>query len=129
MQVVQVSSLMILCQRDENQFLVNCAPKVFEPIKLTEEVLTNIGFKKVCEKNNAPFNVNKFKFNNDINDNEFVNISYVLFESGNSIINMEHGDYYSGIDDNHIYKLNVKYLHQLQNIYYLLTDEELEVNL
>lgn len=129
-QVVQLSSLMILCQRDENQFLVNCTPKVFQPIELTEEVLVKIGFVKVHKKNIVGFNnVNEFILKNDINDNEFVNISYHLFESGNSIINIEQGDYYSGIDDNYIYKLNIKYLHELQNIYYCLTGEELEVSL
>lgn len=99
------------------------------PIDLTEEVLVKIGFEKVHKKKIVGFNVNEFILKNDINDSEFGNISYHLFGSGNSLIFIEHGDFYVEKDNDCIYKLDVKYLHQLQNLYYLLTNEELEVEL
>jgi hypothetical protein len=104
-------------------------PKYFEPIELTEEVLLKIGFEKVHKKKIAGLNVNEFILKNDINDSKFGNISYHLFESGNSFIFIEYGDYYEGKDNDCIYKLDVKYLHQLQNTYYCLTGKELEVEL
>jgi hypothetical protein len=104
-------------------------PSYFEPIELTEEVLLKIGFEKVHKKKIVGLNVNEFILNNDINDSKFGNISYHLFGSGNSLIFIEHGDYYEGKDNDCIYKLDVKYLHQLQNAYFILTGQELNIKL
>lgn len=113
MQVVQLSSLMILCQRDENQFLVNCAPKEFQPIELTEELMLKIGFKKdgnnyslVCDDIEVGFYIDKFK------QVLYINVS-------------REKRFYK----NELRSYDVKYLHQLQNAYYLLTNEELKVEL
>lgn len=113
-QVVQLSSLMILCQRDENQFLVNCEPKVFQPIELTEEVLAKIGFKKNIIYGNV---IEYFP----IDDN--LTRIFCIKEKQNFKIQNVRKNITETIEK------HIKYLHQLQNAYYLLTNEELEVKL
>ena len=122
-QVVQLSSLMILCQRDENQFLVNCAPKVFQPIELTEEVLLKIGFKN-C---NARY-VDIYKIEKWIDEFNFISIDYRDLRNSNTTLNITHinDETYNQCT---LLKNNIKYLHQLQNAYYCLTNQEMEVNL
>jgi hypothetical protein len=112
-QVVQLSSLMILCKRDENQFLVNCAPKEFQPIELTEEVLVKIGFVK----------------ENGVNRmyNKRCVVSYYIGNFYKELVievRRENGFY-----KNNMVHYDIKYLHELQNAYNLLTNEELEVEL
>lgn len=127
-QVVQLSSLMMLCQRDENQFLVNCAPKEFQPIKLTEEVLLKLGFykksignelyryyKEVCIDNYSYL----FDYAVILKD-EYAGLKVTRAENED-----DEDDYYSTI----FYNDNIKYLHELQNAYYCLTNEELKVEL
>jgi hypothetical protein len=61
-------------------------------------------------------------------DNEFLNIVYHVYASGNTNLNITQRRCASLCDDS-IDKSGIKYLHQLQNAYYLLTNEELEVEL
>ena len=120
-QVVQLSSMMILCQRDENQFLVNFAPKVFEPIELTEELMLKIGFKK-----------NKYDWWKYFPDREneisilmtenYTTIEYAnLFHCPENVTEVNYG---STLE----FPRRI-YLHQLQNAYYILINKELEVEL
>ena len=123
-QVVQLSSLMILCQRDENQFLVNCEPKVFQPIELTEEVLTKIGFEKEERMSNILYYL-EYK----INEDEYVYVRYVIYNS-KALPLLRITSPSANIYESHeLTKRGVKYLHQLQNAYFLLTNEELEIRL
>jgi hypothetical protein len=108
-QVVQLSSLMILCQRDENQFLVNCAPEIFQPIELTEDVLVKLGF----EGEMYEFCLLADDFNITVN----------LIENRVDI------SFFGNCEAELCIKYNVKYLHQLQNAYYCLTNQEMEVKL
>jgi hypothetical protein len=128
-QVVQLSSLMILCQREENQFLVNCAPKVFQPIELTEEVLLKIGFKKVELVKNKLYKyykkicIDNYSYILDfrvIPKDEHIGLHIIKDENEDDEV-----DYYSEV----FYSDNIKYLHQLQNAYYLLTGQELNIEL
>lgn len=114
-QVVQLSSLMILCQRDENQFLVNCSPKVFQPIELTEEVLLNIGFEKI----------------NDcyVLQNEYICLAYYKDSFRQELVAGVKRKGKCLCHINELKNYDIKYLHELQNAYYLLTNEELEVKL
>lgn len=114
-QVVQLSSMMIFCQRDENQFLVNCAPEVFKPIELTEEVLLKIGFKK---KNDCY-----------ILSNEYIFFVYYKDSFKQELLASvkRKGKYY--YNTNELKNYDIRYLHELQNAYYLLTNEELKVEL
>ena len=111
-QVVQLSSLMILCQRDENQFLVNCAPEVFQPIELTEELLVTLLGKPRT-------NGNKF----DI---------YTIPTSGAEIQDRRKSALPTPticILKFGVHICNIKYLHQFQNAYYCLTGKELNIEL
>lgn len=87
--------------------------KDIEPIELTEEVLLKIGFEKdgnnyslVCGDIEVGYYIDKFK------QVLYINIS-------------REKRFYK----NELRSYDVKYLHQLQNAYYLLTNEEMEVNL
>ena len=114
-QVVQLSSLMILCQRDENQFLVNCAPKEFQPIELTEEVLVNIGFEKINDCYTLQNEYICFAYYKDSFKQELV---AGVKRKGKCLCHI-----------NELKNYDIKYLHQLQNAYYCLTSEELNIEL
>lgn len=84
-----------------------------QPIELTEEILVKIGFEKdgnnyslICGDIEVGYYIDKFK--------------QVLCIS----VSREKRFY-----KNELRSYDVKYLHQLQNAYYLLTNEELEVEL
>lgn len=95
------------------------------PIELTEELMLNIGFKKVFQ---SKITKGRFELNVDMGDNEFLNIVYHVYASGNTNLNITQRRCASLCDDS-IDKSGIKYLHQLQNTYYLLTNEEMEVKL
>lgn len=78
----------------------NCGS--FSGIPLTEEVLLKCGFEKYDTYSNNGIELN------------FENNEYFLYDSGET----------RNISDN-----PVKYLHQLQNLYFALTGKELEVKL
>ena len=106
---------------DEDEFLVGDNPEYFEPIELTEEVLLKIGFKK-----------NKYDWWKYFPDRE--NEVSILMRDNYTTI--EYANLFHCPEDvtevNYDSKLEFPrriYLHQLQNAYYLLTNEELEVEL
>lgn len=104
---------------------LSCLVDNIEPIELTEEVLKKIGFEKVFQ---SAVTKGRFELNINIGDCEFVNMVYHIYKSGNPNFNITQRRCAS-LCDNSIYKNGVKYLHELQNAYYLLTNEELEVDL
>lgn len=84
-----------------------------QPIELTEEVLLKIGFVKENEVNRM--------YNNCCVVSYYINKFYkeLVIE-----VRRENGFY-----KNNMVHYDIKYLHELQNTYYLLTGEELEVEL
>ena len=80
-----------------------CLLTEIKPIPLTEEILLKCGFRK---SKSGMYLFDKFSF--DLSDFEF---------------GVESDYYYLTISE------NIKYLHQLQNLYFALTDIELEINL
>jgi hypothetical protein len=79
----------------------NCNIQSFDPILLDEEILLKCGFIKYNTQDINPTYANKlFNWNDGI-----------LYLIGDGFVN------------------HIKYLHQLQNIYHALTNEELEINL
>lgn len=88
----------------------------FEPIPLTPEILEKCGFS------------NFQKFNSDFDENGL----YILH---NEVIihSYKDGKFYYGFlandDDNLSFGIEIKSVHQLQNLYYALTQTELIVNL
>ena len=86
-----------------------------QPIELTEEVLLKIGFVK---KNDCYILTNEcilFVYYKDSFKQELL-----------ASVKREGKCYYN---KNELKNYDIKYLHQLQNAYYLLTNEELEVEL
>lgn len=123
-QVLQLSAMMIFCQRDENQFLVNCEPKVFQPIELTEEVLLKIGFKKETRMSSILYYLDY-----EINEDENIRVRYVIYNSNALPLLRITSPSPIILECYELTKRGIKYLHELQNIYYCLTGNELEVKL
>lgn len=86
-----------------------------EPIELTEEVLLKMGFEK---------DGNEWWIGGT--DEDETTISYSL---ENSVLFMRHAFDEEWKNWGKIKLYNIKYLHQLQNAYYLLTNQELEIEL
>lgn len=109
--VVEIYSEDIYCYDQFGEDLYNI--EYIQPIKLTEEVLAKIGFKKdgnnyslVCGDIEVGYYIDKFK-----------QVLYINVSREKRFYKNEFRSY------------DVKYLHQLQNAYYCLTNEELEVEL
>lgn len=101
-----VDSLMI---RDCEYYNDNWA---FEPIPLTPEILEKCGFKKNSEY-----------FTNHLTDGDIESVTgailYIQMYSNNIFEFVTCSDTYNG------HSIQIKYLHQLQNLYFSLTGEEL----
>jgi hypothetical protein len=104
---------------------ISCSVNNIEPIELTEEVLLKIGFKNMFQ---SVITKGRFELNANIGDNEFINIVYHIYKSGESNLNITQRRCES-VCDNSIHKHNIKYLHELQNAYYCLTGQELNIEL
>ena len=92
---------------------VGCSMNFIEPIELTEEVLVKIGFVKENEINRM--------YNNRCVVSYYIGNFYkeLVIE-----VRRENGFY-----KNNMVHYDIKYLHELQNAYYCLTGQELEVEL
>ncbi len=122
-EIIQVSKL---CKNyvefyDKEDLLIGDNPNEFQPIELTEEVLLKIGFKK-----------NKYDWWKYFPDREN-EISILMTENYTTI---EYANLFHCPED--VTEVNYGstlefprriYLHQLQNAYYCLTNEELKVEL
>lgn len=92
----------------EKEGYFNFGKNSIEPIPLTEEWVTNFGYKY------DEFNIFPFKrFSN-----ENYNLSYVNQEQFKGFVLRE---------DNHFIR-GIKYVHQLQNTHFVLKDEQLLIN-
>lgn len=89
---------------------VICGYDEINGIQLTEELLLKLGFKKELESDNAIFYENDFI---SINTYKGYNSTFL---KRNRLLNQQ--DYSIN---------NIKYVHQLQNLYFSLTGEELTI--
>jgi hypothetical protein len=94
---------------DDNNWMCTGRLSGVHPIELTEELLVKIGFEGEM-----------YEFCLLADD---ANITVNLIENRIDI------SYFGNCEAELLIKYNVKYLHELQNVYYCLTNEELEVNL
>jgi hypothetical protein len=97
----------------------------YKPIPLTTEWLEKFGFYRI-------WHLNHFEFVNNQKDRNF-DIEFVFRPEGNDgpfMVQMAvqpEPDYYQPSTVNYIYLPHIKYVHQLQNLYYALTGEELTI--
>lgn len=90
----------IYYKRDENKV---------KPILLTEEILLKCGFEK-CKFNTEIYYVS-----------ETLNLAQISFNNKNKTCYLDFEGTQTGVD--------IKYLHNLQNLFYALCQTELEINL
>lgn len=108
---------------DEDEFLVGDNPEYFEPIELTEELLVKIGFELVNTKRLAGYELVK-----ELENNVYEFFVFKIFDNNDTLLNIRKQKG-GGFEYGEFTKRGIKYLHELQNAYYLLTNEELEVEL
>ena len=107
-----------------------CDVARFSPIPLTEELLGKCGFEKIKE---SCYRL-KFAEGGEVKAPNggvwcVLRDSYIIYNEGQLYIDSPSGvaKYPGGFNFAEIN--GVEYLHQLQNLYYFLTDKELDVNL
>lgn len=107
------------CVELEGGFIVNIE-KGIEPIPLTEEILLKCGFEECTDYYFDGKSMFFYDIHKSLENSEF----YIYFNENNKICLsiMEEEDIISK-------SLNIQYLHQLQNLYFALTNEELTINL
>lgn len=88
---------------------IGCDEELIEPIPLTEELLLKFGFEEYFDDNNKSY----FR----INDDMFITADYYVFLMGD--------DAFECLK----LKRTVEYAHQLQNLYFALTGEELTIKI
>ena len=110
---VSVETLKTLSQSGENQLFC-------KPIPLTEEILLKCGFRCI-DKLNKHYSIND---PNGYKDSHTISIIPTL----NDKLYIAFSDILNGYKD-YIPTTKIKYLHQLQNLYWCLCGEELEINL
>jgi hypothetical protein len=99
-----------------------------EPIPLTPEILEKAGFDR-----RHP-NVNEFDLwvAEDTETLNGINQISIVLENGNWVLELWHFDYSYTTNDDHeqdLIDIKVQYIHQLQNLYFALTGQELEITL
>lgn len=99
-------------------------PTYFDPIELTEELMLKIGFKKEERMSSVLYYLDY-----EINEDEYIRARYVIYNSKALPLLRITSPSPIIFEGNELTKRGIKYLHELQNAYHLLTNEELEVNL
>lgn len=102
---------------------ISCSVDNIEPIELTEEVLTKIGFKKERLLISILFYLD---YETDVDN--IIRVKYIIYPKAPSLLKITTSQC-RNYECFEFIKRGIKYLHELQNAYYLLTSKELEVNL
>ena len=99
---------------------MSCLVDNIDPIELTEELLVKIGFedRKECFNYSRVFG----------DDGDYCDSIYIYYCPRLNHFKFTH-NIVEKLDLQTMDLYNIKYIHQLQNIYYLLTNKELEVKL
>ena len=95
-----------------------------QPIELTEEVLLKIGFKKEERINSILYYLDY-----EINEDEYIRVKYLIYNSKTLPLLRITSPSANIYESHELTKRGVKYLHQLQNAYYCLTNQEMEIKL
>lgn len=102
---------------------LSCSVNNIEPIELTEEVLTKIGFDKKRQLISYLFYLDY-----EIDKDNIILVKYIIYPKAPSLLKIiaSQGGNYECFE---FIKRSIKYLHELQNVYYCLTGQELKVEL
>lgn len=95
-----------------------------EPIKLTEEVLLKIGFRKEERISSILYYLDY-----EIDLDECIHVKYLIYDSKALPLLRITSPSAIIFESYKFTKRGIKYLHELQNAYYCLTGEELEIEL
>jgi hypothetical protein len=102
---------------------ISCSIDNIEPIELTEEVLTKIGFKKERQLIST-----RFYLDYEIDVDNIISVKYVVYSNSLPLLKITT----SQIENYECFefiKRGIKYLHELQNTYFNLSGEELNIEL
>ena len=114
--IIEFRESFVLGENDNN--LIRCLPSQIKPIELTEEVLLKIGFhegyNKIFIKNTKNDYVKYYITYQHVPDNKYSFVGY---------------GYKNNVQIKCVILNDIKYLHQLQNACFLLTNQELEIEL
>lgn len=115
-----------VCQIDAYDLLsLSKDPDVrYQPIPLTEEWLLKFGFTSEGEGNEAWLDLKNEIENNKIQLRTWVNFECFEEFGGTAFLMLEN---YEGVDYTTIIPRKFQYVHQLQNLYFALTGEELSL--
>jgi hypothetical protein len=108
---------------DDNNWMCTGRLSEVHPIELTEEILVKIGFKKERQLIS-----NLFYLDYETDVDNIIRVKYVIYPKAPSLLKIttsQCGNY----ECFEFMKRGIRYLHELQNAYYCLTEQELEVNL
>lgn len=105
---------------DKNGIDYNNHQNNIKPIPLSEERLLNMGFNK-CE---PEYHWGVLKLTDFYETIYWIGGCYFLVKEGDY-----YSFYHSTDEDTYWFLRNVKYIHQVQNLYFDLTDNELTINL
>lgn len=110
-EAIKRNSLYLECKAGDGVCYSEVPVSMVEPIPLTEESLLECGFTKEYDSfcYGIELSYGRYLYNDGVNDNK-------LFASINSA-------------EYPLSRIPIAYLHQLQNVYFALTGEELQVNL
>ena len=95
-----------------------------EPILLTEEFFLKNGFKKEERINSILYYLDY-----EINEDEYIRVKYLIFNSKALPLLKITSPSANIYESYELTKRGVKYLHELQNAYYCLTNQEMEIEL
>ena len=100
-----------------------CHIDYIDPIELTEEVLVKIGFEREKELISIYFHLDC-----EIDVDNIIYVKYNIYPNDLPLLKIRTSQY-KNYECFEFLKRGVKYLHELQNAYYCLTGEELEIKL
>lgn len=124
-EVIEISPVSLVVRKKIGDIfeMQHRALDVAQPIELTEELLLKIGFKKERQLIS-----NLFYLDYETDVDNIIRVKYVIYPKAPSLLKIttsQCGNY----ECFEFMKRGIKYLHELQNAYYLLTGKELEVEL
>lgn len=126
-QIVKTTGLhydMFECRGIDDAWMCTGKLENIQPIELTEDVLLKIGFKKEQKLISDLYYLDYEK-----DDDNIIRVKYVIFGSKALPLLKITTSKYTEFEGFEFTKRGVRYLHELQNAYFLMSNQEMEVKL